>query len=399
MAWGEVSVKFERESFCQAILDGKLSMAHACRQYKISRPTGYDWLARYRKEGVPGLNNQDLGRLTQSQKTSIEKEDLILLMKYEFSKWGPKKIYTTLNKRYPDIDWPQTTTIHNILKKNGLVQPRRLRRLLATVNKNLQTSESPNDVWCMDFKGWHMTSDRVKFDPFTLTDHESRYLIRCNKLKSNNTEHVWAVLETAFREYGLPNFIRSDNGPPFATCCPGRLSKLAIMLIKAGITPQWIEPGNPQENGRHERMHLTMKQEGFALGSSLKEQIDIMDEFIEYYNFERPHEALNQKTPGSIYVPSNRVWTGKLNPVEYSSEYKAILVRCCGNISWKSAQVYVSRVLEGERVGVKETEKGFEMYYANMFLGIITKDLKLDVVRRKTRVKKPYLIKKEDNVK
>ena len=271
--------------------------------------------------------NRSSSRLTQANKIPTDIEDCIILTKMEYKYFEPDKIYIKLRERYPYIDWPQTTTIHNILKKNGLVQPRRLRRLLATVNKNLQSSERPNDVWCMDFKGWHMTSDQVKFDPFTLTDHESRYLIRCNKLKSNNTEHVWSVLETAFREYGLPNFIRSDNGPPFATCCSGRLSKLSMMLIKAGITPKWIEPGNPQENGRHERMHLTMKQEGFfVLGTSLKEQIEIMEEFIKFYNFKRPHEALNQKTPGSIYVPSNRVWVGKLNPVEYSSEYKAAFV-------------------------------------------------------------------------
>lgn len=385
MAWGENGVEYKRNLFCRSILDGELKMSVACRQFQISRPTGYEWLSRYKKEGPEGLVNRSSSRLTQSNRTPTDLEDCIILTKMEYKYFGPDKIYIKLLERYPDIDWPQTTTIHNILKKNGLVQPRRLRRLLATVNKNLQSSERPNDVWCMDFKGWHMTSDQVKFDPFTLTDHESRYLIRCNKLKSNNTEHVWSVLETAFREYGLPNFIRSDNGPPFATCCPGRLSKLAIMLIKAGITPQWIEPGNPQENGRHERMHLTMKQEGFVLGTSLKEQIEIMEEFIEYYNFERPHEALNQKTPGSIYVPSNRVWTGKLNPVEYSSEYKAALVKSCGKAFWKGSEIYVSRVLEGERVGIKETEKGFEMYYANMFLGIITKDFKLDVARRKTR--------------
>lgn len=397
MAWGENGVEFKRNLFCRSILDGELKMSVACRQFQISRPTGYEWLSRYEKEGSAGLVNRSSSRLTQSNKTPAELEDCIILTKLEYKYFGPDKIYIKLKERYPGIEWPQTTTIHNILKKNGLVQPRRLRRLLATVNKNLQPSEKPNDVWCMDFKGWYMTSDQIRYDPFTLTDHESRYLIRCNKLKSNNTEHVWAVLETAFREYGLPNFIRSDNGPPFATCCPGRLSKLSIKFIKAGITHQFIEPGNPQENGRHERMHLTMKQEGFVLGSSLKEQMDNMEEFIEYYNFERPHEALNQKTPGSIYVPSSRIWTGKFNSIEYSSEYKAILVRCCGNISWKSAQVYVSRVLEGERVGVKETERGFEMYYANVFLGIITKDLKLDVVRRKTRIKKPFLIK-EDNV-
>lgn len=388
MAWGEKKVEINRELFCQTILDGKLNMAQACRQFQISRPTGYHWLDRYKKEGLSGLSNRSSKRLDQPQQTSEAKEDLILLLKSEYKRFGPKKLYAKLIDRYPEIDWPRTTTIHNILKKYGLVQSRKLRRLLAESNNNLQSSEKPNDIWCMDFKGWYMTSDQIKYDPFTLTDHESRYLIRCNKLKVNDTEHVWAVLEAAFREFGLPNFIRSDNGPPFATCCPGRLSKLAINLLKAGVIPEWIEPGKPQENGRHERMHLTMKQEGFVLGSNLKEQLKIMDEFIEYYNFERPHEALNQKTPGSVYVPSQRVWNGKLNQIEYSKDYKTLLVKTCGKASWKGSEIYISRVLEGERVGVIESENGLEMYYANIFLGMVTKDLKLDVKRRAIRTKK-----------
>jgi len=397
MAWRENKVEIKRELFCQVVLEGKVSMSLACRQFDISRPTGYYWLDRYVNEGSDGLSNRSTKRLNQPDKTSLEKEDYILMLKAEYTKFGPKKIYATLNKRYPEIDWPSITTINNILKKYGLVQPRKLRRRLAKSNNNLQSSEKPNDIWCMDFKGWYMTNDGVKFDPFTVSDHESRYLIRCNKLKSNDTESVWGVLDTAFREYGLPNFIRSDNGPPFATCCPGRLSKLAIKLIKAGVNPEWIEPGNPQENGRHERMHLTMKNEGFVLGSSLKEQLQIMDEFIEYYNFERPHEALNQKTPGSIYVPSNRVWDGKLNPIEYSNEYKTLLVKPCGKASWRGCEIYVSRVLEGERVGVKEGEKGLEMYYANIFLGMLTKDLKLDVPRRKNR--RSQSVYKKDKIK
>lgn len=395
MAWGENKVEYTRLLFCQSVLDGKLSISQACRQFQISRPTGYQWLDRYKNEGSSGLSNRSTMRLNQPQKTSEVQEDYILLLKSEYKYFGPKKLYAKLNERYPEIDWPQTTTIHNILKKNGLVEPRRLRRLLAEVNKNLQSSEKPNDIWCMDFKGWYMTNDQIKFDPFTLTDHESRYLIRCNKLKSNDTEHVWAVLDTAFREYGLPNFLRSDNGPPFATCCPGRLSKLAIKLIKAGITPEWIEPGNPQENGRHERMHLTMKQEGFVLGSNLKEQLKIIDEFIEYYNFERPHEALNQRTPGSLYVPSQRVWSGKFNEIEYPSEYKTLFVKNCGKASWKGSEIYISRVLEGERVGIVESEKGLEMYYANIFLGMVTKDLKLDVKRRRNRRTQNVCIKEK----
>ena len=297
-------------------------------------------------------------------------------------------------ERFPEEHWPQTTTINNILKKNGLVKSRRIRRLLAKTNVDLQSSEKPNDIWCMDFKGWYLTTDHVKYDPFTITDHETRYLIRCNKLQANNEKYVWASLDMSFREYGLPLYIRSDNGPPFASTCPGRLSKLSIKLIKAGVTPEWIEPGNPQENGRHERMHSTMQQEGFIEGSSLKKQIKAMEEFIEYYNFERPHEAIGQKTPGSLYIPSNRIWNGKFREIVYPSEYHILKVKSCGKASWKNREIYISRVLEGEYIGVTEGEKGLEVYYDSVFLGTLTEDFKLSVERRVHRIRSNNYLKK-----
>jgi len=387
MVWGVTKVEIARESFCLAVLTGKLSLSEACRQFNISRPTGYQWLRRYQVEGLSGLNNRSSKRLSQAQKTSQDKEGLIILLKCEFPHQGPKKIFAKLKERFPKEDWPGITTIHNILMGNGLVQSRKIRRRLAECNNNLYKSERANDVWCMDFKGWYMTKDKVRFDPFTLTDHETRYLIRCNKLSENNTENVWAILKVAFRENGLPLFLRSDNGPPFATTCPGRLSKLAVRLIKAGVTPEWIEPGNPQQNGRHERMHLTMEKEGFVIGSSLKNQIKMMGEFKEYYNFERPHEALGQETPGSLYTYSSKVWSGKLSEIEYSDEFKILRVKSCGKASYRNGEIYISRVLEGEKVGIIEGEKGLEMYYANIFLGMVEKDNKLKVIRRPQRIR------------
>lgn len=387
MAWGVKKVEEARELFCIAVLSGKLNLSEACRQFNISRPTGYEWLGRYQVEGVAGLSNRSSQRLTQAHKTNTDIEDFIVLLKSEFPFLGPKKIFAKLKERYPDTDWPGITTIHNILLRNGLVKSRKKRKRLAECNNDLYKSNHANDVWCMDFKGWYTTKDHVRFDPFTLTDHETRYLIRCNKLNENSTEYVWAILEMAFRENGLPIFLRSDNGPPFATSCPGRLSKLAIKLIKAGVTPEWIEPGEPQQNGRHERMHLTMEKEGFVLGSSLKEQIKIIEDFVEYYNFERPHEALGQRTPGSVYTPSTRIWNGKLAELEYSDEFKILKVRGCGKAAYSGGEIYVSRVLEGENVGIKEGKQGLEMYYSNIFLGIVGKDNNLEVKRRPQRIR------------
>jgi transposase InsO family protein len=365
-----------------------LTHSEACRQFEISRPTGYEWLERYKQEGETGLRNRSSARKTQNNQTSEEIKKRILNIKYEFPTWGPKKIIVKLNERYPAINWPGTTTLGNILKANGLVKSRKTRRRLPVNTSPLTSSEGSNDIWCMDFKGWILTNDRHKFDPFTLTDHYSRYILRCLKLDFNDTNHVWAILDMAFREYGLPKIIRSDNGPPFATCCPGRLSPLSIKLIKAGVMPEWIEPGKPYQNGRHERMHLTMENESFYPETlDLQEQIMKLIEFQLYYNFERPHEALGQKTPGSIYVPSNRIWTGKLQPIEYSKEYIVRKVRSCGNICWKQHDIYTSRFLQVEYLGIKEDDNGFGVYFGPIYLGSLKNEKELEVTRREIRKK------------
>jgi hypothetical protein len=197
-------------------------------------------------------------------------------------------------------------------------------------------------------------------------------------------------LDIAFREYGLPIYLRSDNGPPFATGGIGRLSRLSVKLIKAGVIPEWIEPGNPQENGRHERMHLTLKNEGVFPELTLEEQRTKFSIFEQYYNWERPHEALLQNTPGSIYLPSQRIWTGKLKSPEYSAEYQKRKVHSCGKISWRGNLIYVGRVLSNEYVGLKENADGDStVYFGPKILGTVTRDCELIVPRRETR-RKPY---------
>jgi transposase InsO family protein len=386
MAWGEKKVEDQRKLFCIAVLSGALTMAEACRQFSISRPTGYEWLERFKRDGELGLSNRSSARLSQDHQTPIEIKEKVIGVKLEYPTWGPKKVYAKLKERDPSIIWPSTTTIGKILTQNGLTKSRKIRRRLPEKKSDLKESQGPNDIWCMDFKGWYLTTDHQRFDPFTLSDHFSRFLIRCNKLKINNTDHAWGILDIAFREYGLPWILLSDNGPPFATCAPGRLSSLSIKLIKAGVIPEWIEPGKPQQNGRHERMHLTMEREGFFPGiMSLAEQSAKLEEFQQYYNFERPHEALGQKTPGSLYVPSNRVWNGKLQPLEYSSEYKIGRVKSCGKMSWKGKEIYISRVFSGENIGIKEQEEGLTAYFGPIYLGRIENGNELEVIRRETR--------------
>jgi len=212
------------------------------------------------------------------------------------------------------------------------------------------------------------------------------------KLELNTTEHVWAVLDIAFREYGLPLIIRSDNGAPFASTAPGRFSALSVRLVKAGVMPEWIEPGKPNQNGQHERMHLTMEKEGFLPNSFLHDQILHLKKFREYFNFRRPHEALGQVTPGSIYVPSIRPWNGRLQAMEYSSEYQMGKVRSCGKMAWKGSQVYVSPVFHGEILGIKEGTDGFEVYFGPYLLGRLINGTELEVKRRPGRIKYKKLI-------
>lgn len=386
MAWGEVKVEEKRRLFIEACLGKTSSMAELCRQYEISRKNGYKWLNRYLEEGEEGLKDRSKAPSVQAGATEAEIVRAILELKFKYLQWGPKKIRAALERGDPSILWPSKTTIGNLFGKHGLTIARKLRRRLAVRTVPLAHCQQPNDVWCMDFKGWWMTKDGQKCEPFTLIDGCSRYLIRCNKLFTNDTENTWAVLDSAFRECGLPTHLRSDNGPPFATCGAGRLSPLSVRVIKAGVMPDWIDPASPQQNGRLERMHLTLKQDAARPDDlELEEQITKLWEFQDYYNNVRPHEGLGQQRPCDVYYPSSRLYTGRLNSPEYSSGYKVGRVKSCGKMSLRGQEVYLGRALSGEPIGLKETEEGLEAYFGPIFLGLINEACELVIERRKTR--------------
>lgn len=387
MAWGEIKVMDQRKSFIIDLQEKRTSFSDLCRCYKISRPTGYKWLSRDQEDKVNGMEDLSRARKTQAGATDHNLVTQILNLKHSRMTWGPKKILAELKRTSPKVDWPSKTTVGNILDKNGLVIRRKYRNRFPKTNTILIDAEDSNDVWCMDFKGWSTTKDGLKFDPFTLTDKRTRFLLRCLKLDVNDTEHVWAVLELAFREYGLPFFLRSDNGPPFAANSAGRISRLSVKLIKAGVIPQWIEPGNPQQNGQHERMHRTMKEEGISPILTLEDQKMKLRDFRDYYNFQRPHEAIGQQYPGDVYAPSPRIWSGKLNPMEYSADYKIGKVRHGGKMCWKGVDVFISRSLEGEYIGIKENEgNDLEIYFGPILLGTLI-DHELQFERNPSRKK------------
>ena len=302
MAWMQVKVKEQRTNFINDVLKNQNNFTGLCRKYDISRKTGYKWLERYQIEGLDGLCDRSKAPLLRPNTIEDYIINQIIEVRIKYPKWGPKKIHWWLTENKPNVKWPTPSSIGNIFDRYGFTVRRKYRKRVAENKTPLSLGEEP-DVWSLDFKGTMRATDGTKSDPFTLTDNVSRFLIKCQILKSNNGKCVWSVLESSFREYGLPNGVLSDNGPPFATTGVGRLSKVSINLIKVGVTPTWITPGKPQQNGRHERMHGTLEEE--INNCQISSQIELSNklrDFQNYFNFERPHEALGQKTPESVYA-------------------------------------------------------------------------------------------------
>lgn len=294
MAWRLLKVEEQREQLVEAYLKGTACMSELCEQYGVSRKTAYKWCDRYKRLGKNGLKDLSKAPRAPNKLYNDEIIDMLLDLKLKKRRWGPRKIIARLEHEYPKMDWPSPTRLYEIFKENNLVIPRRLRGRVPATHP-LGDLNGSNDTWMADFKGWFLTRNNTKCEPLTITDGFSRFLIKCVHLNNKSSEYVWPVFAEAFREYGLPNRIRTDNGPPFGSVGAGRLTDLSVKLIKVGVTPEWINPGHPEENGRHERFHSTLQQ---AIADppafDLKEQIQRIVAFQEEYNHERPHESLIQ---------------------------------------------------------------------------------------------------------
>src|SRR5215204_4951206 len=290
MGYLEAGVVDKRMRLVTAIEAGEETMAALGRRFGMSRKAGYKWLGRYRSEGIAGL--ADRPRAAQRHPHAIEARMLeqCLAVRREHPSWGPVKVRAVLERREPGVRWPAASVpgldpgIGGLFDREGLtVKRKRLRR--APASAPFAACEAANAVWCIDFKGWFLTGDGTHCGPLTLSDAHSRYLLRCQPLGRDDTQHVWAVLEAAFREYGLPLRLRSDNGPPFASTGAGGLSQLAVKVIKAGVMPERIAPGKPQQNGRLERLHLTLLRDtAMPPARSLREQLDRFRRFQRVYN-------------------------------------------------------------------------------------------------------------------
>lgn len=372
MTWKETCIMKERMRFVLACEDGFAAFSDICRQFGVSRKTGYKWLARFRREGVPGLTDRSRAPKHCPHALSAEVCGALRQVRLRHPSWGPRKVKAWLEARHPDQVWPAASTIGCFFDRSGLTVARKYRHRTPPYTRPFGKVRRPNDTWCADFKGWFMTKDRKKVDPFTLTDAFSRYLIRCEAVVRPNEVCVWPLVKGALREHGLPYYFRTDNGPPFATKAAGGLSRLAVKLIKAGIQPERIEPGKPQQNGRHERMHLTLKQDtAMPPADTWRAQQQRFRAFRRIFNEERPHEALGMATPASVYRPSARDYTGLHEP-GYQNDALVRRVRSNGEIKWQGNLIFISEALIGEPVALSQIEENsWQLHYSTILLGAI----------------------------
>lgn len=384
LPWKETCPVDERLRFISLVNESEETFAALCEQFGISRKTGYKWVARYEASGPRGLEARGPIAHTFPHATPTSVLDALLELRKERPTWGPKKLRTCLESQGVERV-PAASTIGELLKKHGLVRPRRRRIQAPRAPSSLGLAEQPNDTWCIDFKGHFGLGDGTRCHPLTMTDQVSRYLLKCEGLARPNEVSVQPHLERAFHEFGLPERLRSDNGPPFATLGVGGLSALSVSWIKLGIEPERIDPGHPEQNGRHERMHRTLKAEGTVPpGETLPEQQRSFDRFRHVYNDERPHEALGQKTPASCYTPSRRTMPKTPSSPEYPPEMTVRKVGTNGRIQLGGGDVFVSKLLAKEPVGVMPIDEDvWDLHYGPVLLAQVTlKDKTLQLSRR-----------------
>jgi putative transposase len=356
MPWKVCEPMDERLKFVARLLDGE-KMAGLCREFGISRKTGYKILGRYHDSGLEALTDRSRRPYRQANQLPFQIETLIVRLKQEKPVWGAPKIRERLRRLYPDVHTPAISTVHAVLDRHGLVTRRKPRRHRAQGTPLSQALE-PNELWCADYKGEFMLADRRYCYPLTITDFASRYLFACEALTTTKEAFAFTAFERVFKEFGLPKAIRTDNGVPFAS--PNalfNLSKLSVWWLRLGIEIERIKPGCPQQNGRHERMHLTLKLETTKpAGKNFLQQQARFDHFIDSYNNERPHQASGMRFPAQLYRPSPRRYEG-LPALDHPFHDWAVTVTTCGRICFKMRKINLSQVFAGQTIGIKQVEE------------------------------------------
>jgi putative transposase len=371
MPWQETCAMTERMQLMLAVASGDLTMAEACRQAGVSRKTGYKWRTRFAATGVSGLADQSRAPHHRPQTVPPAIREAVLAERARHPTWGPKKLIARLQADQPAVPWPAPSTAGDLLKQAGLVVPRRTRRHAPPRSQPLAHASAPNTVWCADFKGDFRLGDGSRCYPLTITDAHSRFLLRCQALPATDTGRVQPLFAATFREYGLPDVLRTDNGPPFASVGLAGLTALSVWWIKLGITPERIRPGKPSENGRHERMHRTLKAAVCAPpAATLRAQQAACDTFRQEYNTLRPHEALGQRPPASVYQAAPRPYLDRLPEVTYPAADAVRWVRPNGAIRWRQTELYLTPTLSGEPVGLTQVGDGrWQVAFGPLVLG------------------------------
>lgn len=373
MPWKMEKPMDQKVKLISSWLEENYDITELAIKYDISRKTVYKWLNRYIKEGLSGLEDKSRASHDHPNITGIDKIDRIVDYKLKHKTWGPKKIIDCLEKKYPEETWPSISTAGDWLKKKGLVENRMIRKHIHQYQDHFVDCTKPNDVWSADYKGQFYTKDKKVCYPLTITDNYSRYIIACDGLEGPRFIETKTCFEHIFREYGLPDAIRTDNGVPFAGLSMGGLSRLSIWWIKLGIIPERIKPGKPQQNGRHERMHRTLKEDAInPVGENLIDQQRKFDHFRVEYNNERPHESIGMKRPRELFKKSYRTFPRSIKPIEYPEDFKIRSVKNCGEISFMNSLYFISELLHGEHVGLKEiSDELWEVNYGLYRLGYI----------------------------
>lgn len=361
----------ERERLVRAHLSGKYTMTELAEAFGVSRKTAHKWLGRFSEFGPEGLQDRSHAAHRHPNAVPPEVAAAVYRAKQAHPTWGPLKLGPEPGEPDEIVQaWPAPSTRGLILARAGMTKTRRRKRRVAPRSRPFHAAVYPNAVWCADFKGWFRTSDGQRCDPLTISDACSRMLLCCQAVSKPDYLHVRPIFETVFREYGLPQAIRTDNGSPFASTAVAGLSRLGVWWVKLGIDLERIQPGHPEQNGRHERMHHTLKQECCQpSAANLREQQQAFDAFLQTYNYRRPHQALDLTPPASVYRSSPRQYPDRLEDPEYPPHAHVRRIRSNGEMKWRGNRVFISEALTGEAVGLQETLTGYDVYFGPVLLG------------------------------
>lgn len=370
MPWTCTDPMTQRARFVLAYQEGLYSMTELCARFAVSRKTGYKWLRRFEETGLEGLADQSRAPKRSPHQTDAEVEDLLLACRKQHPRWGPRKLLAYLARRHPQLALPASSTAGAILKRHGLIKPRRRRRTTRHPGAVPLLTTAPNQIWTADYKGEFKTLDGIYCYPLTVADAHSRYVLGCQALLSTKQQTAFGQFERLFKHYGLPEAIRTDNGVPFATRALCGLSRLSVWWIKLGITHQRIEPGQPQQNGRHERMHRDLKAETTRPPErNQHRQQERFDSFRAEFNEERPHEALGDETPASHYRCCHRALPETLPEPCYAAHHETRWVSKAGTFRFKKRQIFLSQALGHEWVAFEEVADGiWSVYFYDVLL-------------------------------